>query len=168
MYTRTDLDCRVVATSRCVAPTECDSKLPLFGRGSTCRLRLLDSWSPARAEAVVFWARRAARLARHTSRLDSCVATCRPDRVRLVRHTSHVRGGPTRPTRPTLSDSVGRRCHGTRDSSDMPPLESPPDSDQNARSLTSRRVGRTFEGGGAHRTSRAVAERRLAIFNKIV
>jgi hypothetical protein len=62
MYTRTDLDCRVVATSRRVAPTECDSKLPLFGRGSTCRLRLLDSWSPARAEAVVFRARRAARL----------------------------------------------------------------------------------------------------------
>ena len=51
--TRTDLDCRVVATSRRVAPTECDRRLPLFGRGSTCRLRLLDSWSP-RAEAVVF------------------------------------------------------------------------------------------------------------------
>ena len=51
--TRSDLDCRVVATSRRVAPTECDSRLPLFGRGSTCRLRLLDSWPP-RAEAVVF------------------------------------------------------------------------------------------------------------------
>jgi hypothetical protein len=51
--TRTDLDCRVVATSRRVAPTECDSILPLFGRDSTCRLRLLGSWPP-RAEAVVF------------------------------------------------------------------------------------------------------------------
>jgi hypothetical protein len=65
---------------------------------------------------------------RRAARLVCGVATCRPDRVRLVRHTSHVGGGPTRPTRPTLSDSVGRRCHGTRDSSDMPPLESPPDS----------------------------------------
>jgi hypothetical protein len=155
--TRTDLDCRVVATSRRVAPTECDSRLPLFGRGSTCRLRL--SSTPGRhARRQWYSTRRAARLV--------CRDQGRPDRVRLVRHTSHVGCGPTRPTRPTLSegrtlsdedvtahatrqtcprskyaqksarlvdssdssDSVGRRCHGTRDSSDMPPLESPPDS----------------------------------------
>jgi hypothetical protein len=59
---------------------------------------------------------------------SSCVATCRPDRVRLVRHTWGVGGGPTRPTRPTLSGSVGRRCHGRRDSSDSPSVESAPDS----------------------------------------
>jgi hypothetical protein len=51
--TGSDLDCRVVATSRRVAPTECDSRLPLFGRGSTCRLRLLDSWPPP-GSGVVF------------------------------------------------------------------------------------------------------------------
>ena len=51
--TRSDLDCRVVATSRRVAPTECDSRLPLFGRGLTCRLRLLDSWAPP-GSGVVF------------------------------------------------------------------------------------------------------------------
>ena len=36
--TRTDLDCRVVATSRRVAPTECDSRLPLLAAPPTPRL----------------------------------------------------------------------------------------------------------------------------------
>jgi hypothetical protein len=115
--TRTDLDCRVVATSRRVAPTECDSRLPLFSRAS-------DSSTPGRHALAT----RGGSGIRLVAWLDSCVATCRPDRVRLVRYTSHVGGGPTRPTRPTLSDSVGRRCHGPRDSSDMRALESPLDS----------------------------------------
>ena len=80
--TRSDLDCRVVATSRCVAPTECDSRLPLFGCGSTCRLRLLDSWPP-RAEALVFDSSRGR---------DSSVATCRP-RQSPTRPTYVARGG---------------------------------------------------------------------------
>jgi hypothetical protein len=98
----TDLDCRVVATSRRVASTECDSRLPLFGRrGSTCRLRLLDSWPPGDVWRQWYSTR--------VARLDSCVATCRPDRVRLVRQTSHVGCGPTRPTRPTRRTKMSRR-----------------------------------------------------------
>jgi len=77
--TRTDLDCRVVATSRRVAPTECDSRLPLFSRAS-------DSSTPGRHALAT----RGGSGIRLVAWLDSCVATCRPDRVRLVRYTSHV------------------------------------------------------------------------------
>ena len=127
--TRSDLDCRVVATSRRVAPTECDSRLPLFGRGSTCRLRLLDSWSPARAEAVVFRARRAARLvcrdlsprqspARQTyvaregwpnsSDSSDSVGLCR---TKMSRHTRLVRHAPAR-----KSARLGPKCEESDES----------------------------------------------------
>jgi len=116
---RSDLDCRVVATSRCVAPTECDSRLPLFGCGSTCRIRLLDSWPP-RAEAVVFDSSRGW-LDSRVSRLLSPTTT--------ESDSSDIRGGwggwPDSCPRlvrlcRALSGSVGRRCHGRRNSSDSP------------------------------------------------
>ena len=103
--TRTDLDCRVVATSRRVAPTECDSRLPLFGRGSTCRLRLLDSWPP-RAEAVWYSTRRAARL------------VCRDlsPRQSPTRQTNVARG--LWPNSSDSSDSSDEDVTTRRDSSD--------------------------------------------------
>jgi hypothetical protein len=92
------------------APTECDNRLPLFGRGSTCRAS--DSSTPGRH------ARRQCGI-RLVAWLDSCVATCRPDRVRFVRHTSHVWGVAQLVRLVDSSDSVGRRCHGRHDSSHM-------------------------------------------------
>ena len=69
--TRSDLDCRVVATSRRVAPTECDSRLPLFGRGSTCRLRLLDSWPPPGSGVVFDSSRGSTRVSRPVAPTES-------------------------------------------------------------------------------------------------
>ena len=69
--TRSDLDCRVVATSRRVAPTECDSRLPLFGRGSTCRLRLLDSWPPPGSGVVFDLSRGSTRVSRPVAPTES-------------------------------------------------------------------------------------------------
>ena len=142
--TRTDLDCRVVATSRRVAPTECDSILPLFGRDSTCRLRLLGSWPP-RAEAVVFDSSRGStRVSRLVAPTESDSSDIRhtwgvAQLVRLVRlcrtlSDEDVTAHATRKTCPRSkvhlkstrlvdssdssvrsSDSVGQRCHGTRE-----------------------------------------------------
>ena len=126
---RSDLDCRVVATSRRVAPTECDSRLPLFGRGSTCRLRLLDSWPPPGSGVVFDSSRGSTRVSRPVAQTESDSSDYRP------RHTSHDRGGyvgqsgPTRPTRPTL---VGlcrmKMSRGTRDSRQTRPRSKVPDS----------------------------------------
>jgi hypothetical protein len=95
--TRSDLDCRVVATSRRVAPTECDSRLPLFGRGSTCRLRLLDSWPPPGSGVVFDSSRGSTRVSRPVAPTESDSSDKRrtwavAQLVRLVR-------------------LVGRRCH---------------------------------------------------------
>ena len=95
--TRSDLDCRVVATSRRVAPTECDSRLPLFGRGSTCRLRLLDSWPPPGSGVVFDSSRGSTRVSRSVAPTESDSSDKRrtwavAQLVRLVR-------------------LVGRRCH---------------------------------------------------------
>ena len=88
--TRTDLDCRVVATSRRVAPTECDSRLPLFGRGSTCRLRLLDSWPPPGSGVVFDSSRGSTRVSRPVAPTESDSSDIRrtwgvAQLVRLVR-----------------------------------------------------------------------------------
>ena len=69
--TRSDLDCRVVATSRRVAPTECDSRLPFSGRGSTCRLRLLDSWPPPGSGVVFDSSRGSTRVSRPVAPTES-------------------------------------------------------------------------------------------------
>ena len=105
--TRTDSSFRVVATSRLVAPTEFDSRLHPFSRGSTCRPDRARHQTPPRRLRI-----------RLVDPSDSWVAPCRSDKVRLVRRrvpsdrARHVRllrlreacratrpaSGPTRPT----------------------------------------------------------------------
>ena len=72
--TRTDSSFRVVATSRLVAPTELDSRLHPFSRGSTCRPDRARHQTPPRRLRI-----------RLVDPSDSWVAPCRSDKVRLVR-----------------------------------------------------------------------------------
>ena len=127
--TRSDLDCRVVATSRRVAPTECDSRLPLFGRGSTCRLRLLDSWPPPGSGVVFDSSRGSTRVSRPVAPTESDSSDKRrtwavAQLVRLVRLVGRRCHNAARLVRladgrvaarlvdsSDSSDSVGRRCH---------------------------------------------------------
>ena len=105
--TRTVSSFRVVATSRLVAPTELDSRLHPFSRGSTCRPDRARHQTPPRRLRI-----------RLVDPSGSWVAPCRSDKVRLVRRrvpsdrARHVRllglrkacratrpaSGPTRPT----------------------------------------------------------------------
>jgi hypothetical protein len=118
--TRSDLDCRVIATRVDASLRQSATVDSPFL--AAARRVASDSSTPLAAT-------RGGIGIRLVARLDSCVATCRPDRVRLVRHTWGVGGGPTRPTRPTLSGCVGRKDVTTRrDSSDSPSVESAPDS----------------------------------------
>ena len=127
--TRSDLDCRVVATSRRVAPTECDSRLPLFGRGSTCRLRLLDSWPPPGSGVVFDSSRGSTRVSRPVAPTESDSSDKRrtwavAQLVRLVRLVGRRCHDAARLVRladgrvaarlvdsSDSSDFVGRRCH---------------------------------------------------------
>jgi hypothetical protein len=128
----TDLDCRVVATSRRVASTECDSRLPLFGRGSTCRLRLLDSWPPrvsCGGSGIRLASRGSTRVSRPVAptefdasdkrrtwavaqlvRLVRLVGRRCHDAARLVR-LADGRKSARLVDSSDSSDSVGRRCH---------------------------------------------------------
>ena len=72
--TRTDSSFRVVVTSRLVAPTELDSRLHPFSRGSTCRPDRVRHQTPPRRLRI-----------RLVDPSDSWVAPCRSDKVRLVR-----------------------------------------------------------------------------------
>ena len=131
--TRTDSSFRVVVTSRLVAPTELDSRLHPFSRGSTCRPDRVRHQTPPRRLRI-----------RLVDPSDSWVAPCRSDKVRLVRRrvpsdrARHVRllrlreacratrpaSGPTRPTTsPVGSGSTRatpqtpRACRTTRHAS---------------------------------------------------
>ena len=122
--TRSDLDCRVVATSRCVAPTDrVRQQTPPFW------LRLdVSPPTPRLLAATGYWysIRRAAARTLVCRDLSPTTESDSSD----IRRTWGVGGGPTRPTRPTLSVGLlsEQSCHGTRDSSDMPSLENAPDS----------------------------------------